>query len=289
LDSLNVAAPAPGSESSADGAFPTIKFPTGGNINAPNPTVNLIASSKATRTSSVRNQITADDVKTKAAFERQLNAAKALANLLSIVKQAVANKNAAQEETNKRQTIYDAAVKSQRDAQAGVIKAEGDVGRVKQAIALLTGNINDANKKIADLNAVDRDLKAQRDSNNKGVQDSQAKLNGINFDLGNNQKDIVDTNNAKALKETECTTYDAKISNARNEKDTKNGQLNDVNYKLSAAKDRVNADVEKVKDLESQLAAAKNNLANSQRAVDDLTGQQAALKAAVDDANNRVN
>lgn len=109
LDSLNVAAPAPGSGSGSDsaagspapagtnGAYPNIKFPTGGNLNTPNPTTNLIASNQAPRSSNIRNQITADDVKTKATFERQLNAAKALANLLSIVKQAIANKNAAQE------------------------------------------------------------------------------------------------------------------------------------------------------------------------------------------------
>lgn len=111
LDSLNVAAPAPGSGSGSgsdsaagspapagtNGAYPNIKFPTGGNLNTPNPTTNLIASNQAPRSSNIRNQITADDVKTKATFERQLNAAKALANLLSIVKQAIANKNAAQE------------------------------------------------------------------------------------------------------------------------------------------------------------------------------------------------
>ena len=35
------------------------------------------------------------DVQSRAIFERQLNAAKALANLLAIVKQATANKNVA--------------------------------------------------------------------------------------------------------------------------------------------------------------------------------------------------
>ena len=57
----------------------------------------FIADEQAQRTDANRKPITADDVKTKAIFERQLNAAKALANLLNIVKQATANKNAAQE------------------------------------------------------------------------------------------------------------------------------------------------------------------------------------------------
>ncbi len=292
LDSLNVAAPAPGTGDSAtvaaDAAYPTIKFPTGGNVNAPNPTVNLIASNQAARTGAIRNQITADDVRVKASFERQLNAARALANLLSIVKQAIANKNAATEETTKRQAIYDAAVKSQRDAQAGVIKAEGDVARVKQAIALLTGNINDVNKKIADLQAVDKDLKGQRDVLNKGVQNSQNQLNDINFGLGKNEKDTADANDAKNSKETECKSYDAEAARTKDDRDAKNGQLNDVTYRLNAAKDRVNADANKVKDLENQLAAARANLATSQKAADDLAAQQAALQAAVAEASKKI-
>ena len=40
--------------------------------------------------------ITADDVKSHVIFERQLNAAKAIANLLSIIKQATANRNEAE-------------------------------------------------------------------------------------------------------------------------------------------------------------------------------------------------
>lgn len=57
----------------------------------------FVSNEQAQRTDANRKIITADDVKTKAIFERQLNAAKALANLLNIVKQATANKNAAQE------------------------------------------------------------------------------------------------------------------------------------------------------------------------------------------------
>ena len=88
----------PSSTTSNNGNYPTINFPTGGNANsAPNLARTFIADEQAQRTDANRKPITADDVKTKAIFERQLNAAKALANLLNIVKQATANKNAAQE------------------------------------------------------------------------------------------------------------------------------------------------------------------------------------------------
>lgn len=106
LDSLQVPTSyAPGgAPSSAGGAapstgsYPSVNFPTGGSGNdAPNFTPTLIGDNQAARTGDYRNQITVDDVKSKAIFERQLNAAKALANLLLIVKQATANKNAAQE------------------------------------------------------------------------------------------------------------------------------------------------------------------------------------------------
>lgn len=93
---------------STDGSYPAMKFPTGGSQNAAaNVNPNLIASSRAPRTDTSRVPITADDIKTRAAFDRQINAAKALANLLSIVKQATANRNVAQQETITRQNLYD--------------------------------------------------------------------------------------------------------------------------------------------------------------------------------------
>ena len=49
-----------------------------------------------------RNEVDIHEIKYKSVFERQLNAAKALANLLSIVKQATANRNAALLEIKKR-------------------------------------------------------------------------------------------------------------------------------------------------------------------------------------------
>lgn len=71
-------------------------MPTGSNLDTYNFEPEKISTKQTTPTEKDRNVITADDVRSQAIFTRQLNAAKALANLLSIVKQATANKNAAQ-------------------------------------------------------------------------------------------------------------------------------------------------------------------------------------------------
>lgn len=55
----------------------------------------IIKTSQAPRSDANRNKITEDDIKTTAIFERQLNANKAIANLLDIVDQLRANIKAA--------------------------------------------------------------------------------------------------------------------------------------------------------------------------------------------------
>lgn len=84
---------APGSTGSSNGNYPAFNFPTGGNPDTPNYTPLQIAGNQAQRTPVNRNPITADDVKSRVIFDRQMNAARALGNLLTIVKQATANKN----------------------------------------------------------------------------------------------------------------------------------------------------------------------------------------------------
>ena len=73
-------------------------FPTGSTSDIPNYNLRNIATAQANPSAANRNQITPEDVRAQAIFQRQLNAAKALGNLISIIKQATANKNVAQEE-----------------------------------------------------------------------------------------------------------------------------------------------------------------------------------------------
>lgn len=89
-------------------------YPQGSSSQIPNFTPTIISTQNSTPTSSNRNTITVDDVAEKVIFERQLNAAKAIANLLAIVKQATANKNAAEQEVQDRERLYNSTLQNQR-------------------------------------------------------------------------------------------------------------------------------------------------------------------------------
>lgn len=78
------------------GSFPSIPSPSGP-PSTPNPTPNVIRTIQATYvTERDTNTITVNDVKRTAIFNRQLNANKAVANLVAIIQQLTANVNAAQ-------------------------------------------------------------------------------------------------------------------------------------------------------------------------------------------------
>lgn len=266
-----------------------MKFPTGGNPNgAPNLGPILIGDSKAPRTPTNRNTITADDVRTRAAFDRQINAGKALANLLSIVKQATANKNAAEEETTKRQDLYTAAVSGQRKAQDAVVKAESDLNRIKQAITMLTDNANAIRKKIGDLDTQSKDWQSQRDSTNQGINTANGQLNDVTSQINNAAKELANANDAKAAKQAECQSYDGEISKAKADASTKTNLAAVLAARLNNANDEVRADAQRVKDLEDQLAAARAKLANSQRTANDVAEQQASNNNLIASLNNRV-
>lgn len=76
-------------------SYPIPDLPTGANPDNINTTPMLIQQAQAPRTSATRNQISPDMVKVNAMFQRQINANKAIANLLDIIDQLRANTNAA--------------------------------------------------------------------------------------------------------------------------------------------------------------------------------------------------
>lgn len=293
LDSLQVplaagsgAAPAGGAP--ADGSYPTIKFPTGGNPDVPNFTPTQIASNQAQRTPSNRNTITADDVKARVIFDRQMNAAKALANLLSIVKQATANKNAAQEEVNKRQQLLNGAANKQRDAQAAVTKAEADVARVRQGITQLTESFAALQKKQADINNRLKDLNDQTAAANQGIQTAQNQLNDVNFQSNAADKNLADAYDLKNNREKECNDYDGEIRAIETNRFVKAADVDAARRDLPAAKSKVDYDTQRVNDLIAQLDAAKNELANAQKALSDLEAREKAAVAALADLDRRI-
>jgi chromosome segregation ATPase len=98
-----------------------------------------------------RNQITSEDVRSQSIFERQLNAAKALANLLDIIKQATANKNAASVEIQSRQVLSEDALSVQRAAEESIFEAENNLARIKKGIETSNEEINKLREKIDQL------------------------------------------------------------------------------------------------------------------------------------------
>lgn len=199
-----------------------------------------------------------------------MNAAKALANLLSIIKQATANKNAAQEEVNKRQQLLNAATNKQRDAQNGVQKAEADVGRIRQGINQLTENFANLQRKQADINNRLKDINDKISAGNQGIQTAQSQLNDVNFQSTTTDKNLVDTNDLKNTREKECNNYDSEIKAADNDRFNKVAEADALKLQIPDAKSKVDQDNQRVNDLIAQLEAAKNNLANSQKALKDL-------------------
>lgn len=80
---------------SADGRYPTAPLPSGKPA-GPNIISSIISNAQAPyNPARDAKQITVDEVKRNAAFNRQLNANKAVANLISIIQQLTANVNAA--------------------------------------------------------------------------------------------------------------------------------------------------------------------------------------------------
>lgn len=103
------------------GRYPEANLPTAPSSNLVNPTPITIATSQTTPTQSNRNTITPDDVTLRAASERHQNAIKGITNLLSIIDQANANRNKAQNDIQTYTQAYNDAVNSQRTAQNDII------------------------------------------------------------------------------------------------------------------------------------------------------------------------
>ena len=103
------------------GRYPETPLPTGSDPNLVNPTPNLIATNQAPTTPANRNTITPDDVALRAASERHQNAIKGITNLLSIIDQARANKDKAQNDIQTYTQAYNDAVNAQRNAQNDII------------------------------------------------------------------------------------------------------------------------------------------------------------------------
>jgi uncharacterized phage infection (PIP) family protein YhgE len=107
--------------------------------------------------------ITVDDIKRNAAFNRQLNANKAVGNLISIIQQLTANVNAAKNDLNTFQDQLTASQNVNNDCNNKIYDLSNTRTKILNAIKDIQDKITEANKKISDLALVIRDLTNARD------------------------------------------------------------------------------------------------------------------------------
>jgi chromosome segregation ATPase len=146
------------------GRYPTPPSPTG-NPSTPNIVPQVISSAQAPYNPARDAKTpTIDDIKRNAAFNRQLNANKAVANLISIIQQLTANVNAAKNDATLLQNQLNAADSSNNDCNNKIFDLSNTRTKIQNAIKDRQDKITEANKKIADLTPIINDLIKTRDN-----------------------------------------------------------------------------------------------------------------------------
>lgn len=130
------------------GSFPTIPSPSG-NPSTPNPTPNVIRTIQASYSTERDAQpVTVDDVKRNAVFNRQLNANKAVANLIAIIQQLTANVNAARIDIQTLEQVLKDAELAYNNCNQEVFTLADTRARIENAIADRQAKLNEINGKI---------------------------------------------------------------------------------------------------------------------------------------------
>ena len=142
--------------------FPVEDFPIGGNDNSVNPRPRTILTKETVPTDAVRNPVTIDDVKLRAASERHQNAVKGITNILKLIDKARANKRQAEIDVEIYTKEYNLAISNQRKAQNFVISVENRIVQIKSAIEGLEVEIERLKDAIEDVAARRDDLQAQK-------------------------------------------------------------------------------------------------------------------------------
>jgi chromosome segregation ATPase len=146
------------------GRYPVAPSPEG-TTRLPNVIPTVIQ--KAQATYSVEKdgrEVTVDEVARNAAFHRQLNANKAVANLLAIIQQLTANVNAAKADiVLLERKLVDAEVASE-ECNGEVFSITNTRTKIENAIKARKDKIGEAEARIAELRAVIIELTRKRDA-----------------------------------------------------------------------------------------------------------------------------
>ena len=99
----------------------------------------------------MRNQVTIDDVKLRAASERHQNAVKGITNILKLIDKARGNKRQAELDVEIYTKEYNLAISNQKKAQNFIISVENRIVQIKSAIEGLEDQILKLKDAIEDL------------------------------------------------------------------------------------------------------------------------------------------
>ena len=206
-----------------------------------------------------------------------MNAAKALANLLSIVKQATANRNAAKVEIERRTTIFNQATEAKRIAEGKVLEAENDLARINKGIETTNEKINSIRKKIEELVSLKEKKSLERDSLIEGISKARLNLKEVEAQLRNERDHLAEAEIDLADKDAECDGLADEVKNVEDELKDRNLEKASLGVEINAAAKAVSEDEATVADLRKQLAAAEGVLQASRNKLSGLRDQASKL------------
>lgn len=142
----------------ANGRYPVPASPSGPPQD-PNIVPTVIQNSQATYVESRDSKtVTVETVKQNAAFQRQLNANKAVANLIAIIQQLTANVNAAKADIVTLETHLMEAEQANNDCNNKIYELANSRTKIENAIRDRQNFILEINAKIGELNPILNDL-----------------------------------------------------------------------------------------------------------------------------------
>ncbi len=148
----------------ASGVYPTSPPVTGPPL-TPTITPSIIANAQVAYNSARdAKPITIDDVKRNAAFNRQLNANKAVANLIAIIQQLTANVNAAKNDVGIVQKSISNLQITNDECNSKVYDLSNTRSKIQAAITDKQAKVAQGNQQIANLAPFISDLNKVRDS-----------------------------------------------------------------------------------------------------------------------------
>lgn len=201
--------------------------------------------------------ITPDEVKRNAAFNRQLNANKAVANLIAIIQQLTANVNA----------------------------AKNDIGILEQQLRDAENANNQCNDQIYDLannrtkvqNAI-KDRQDRISEANTQVQNLRPALQALIDARDNLIKERNDLERAKSPNSARLTDLEGQVGTCHNQTDALQNQINDLNNQIAGVEfnisqtqqDAANAP-SAIAQIDQQLPIVDSRIADLQRQLAEAT------------------